>query len=156
MLVGTNCAKSYASPIFQSVLENAGDATMHNSLNPLPQKLGIKSLSYLQTITLIIYAANLHNCMILSETSVEELPRRRRQIIIKKCPRELCSPFADHPSNEVNFEKPVQAFWETAETGSQNKKKKQKNRSQLSSSLKNTSLHHIFQEFFLFLHFCKS
>ena len=31
-----NCAKSYASPIFQSVLENAGDATMHNSLNPLP------------------------------------------------------------------------------------------------------------------------
>ena len=36
MLVVTNCAKNYASPIFQSVLENAGDATMHNSLNPPP------------------------------------------------------------------------------------------------------------------------
>ena len=36
MLVLTNCAKNYASPIFQSVLENAGDATMHNSLNTLP------------------------------------------------------------------------------------------------------------------------
>ena len=31
MLVVTNCAKNYASPIFQSVLKNAGDATMHNS-----------------------------------------------------------------------------------------------------------------------------
>ena len=36
MLVVTNCAKSYASSIFQSVPENGGDATMHNSLNPLP------------------------------------------------------------------------------------------------------------------------
>ena len=108
MLVVTNCAKNYASPIFQSVLENAGDATMHNSLNPLPyfpymhypgqgKNWGLlKSLSYLQTITLITYAANLHNRMILSETSIGEFPRRRRQIIIKKCPRELYSPFADH------------------------------------------------------------
>ena len=36
MLVLTNCAKNYASPIFQRVLEKAGDATMHDSLNPLP------------------------------------------------------------------------------------------------------------------------
>ena len=36
MLVVTNCAISYASPIFQSLLEIVGDATMHNSLNPLP------------------------------------------------------------------------------------------------------------------------
>ena len=36
MLVVTNCAKNYASLIYQSLPENAGDATMHNSLNPLP------------------------------------------------------------------------------------------------------------------------
>ena len=36
MLVVTNCAISYASPIFQSLLEIAGDAKTHNSLNPLP------------------------------------------------------------------------------------------------------------------------
>ena len=35
--------------------------------------------------------------MILSEASIEEFPRRRRQIIINKYPRELYSPFADHP-----------------------------------------------------------
>ena len=36
--------------------------------------------------------------MILSEASIEEFPRRRRQIIIKKYTmRELYSPFADHP-----------------------------------------------------------
>ena len=46
---------------------------------------------------LIIYAANLHNDMILSETSIQEFPQRRRQIIIKKYPRELHSPFADLP-----------------------------------------------------------
>ena len=34
MLVVTNCAKNYASPIYQSLPENGGDATMHNSLNP--------------------------------------------------------------------------------------------------------------------------
>ena len=108
MLVVTNCAISYASPIFQSLLEIAVDATMHNSLNPLPyfpymhypgqgKNWGLlKSLSCLQTITLITYAANLHNRMILSETSIGKFPRRRRQIIIKKCPRELYSPFADH------------------------------------------------------------
>ena len=28
ILVVTNCAKNYASPIFQSLLENAGDATI--------------------------------------------------------------------------------------------------------------------------------
>ena len=28
-LVVTNCAKNYASPIFQSLLEYADDATMH-------------------------------------------------------------------------------------------------------------------------------
>ena len=33
---------------------------------------------------LIIYAAYLHNYMILSVTSKEEFPRRRRQVIIKK------------------------------------------------------------------------
>ena len=48
----------------------------------------------MQTITLIIYAAIVHNYMILSETSIEEFPQRRRQIIIKKYPRELYSPFA--------------------------------------------------------------
>ena len=32
----TNFAKNYRSPIYKSLLENAGDATMHNSLNPLP------------------------------------------------------------------------------------------------------------------------
>ena len=36
MLVVTNCAKNYASPIYQSLPENGGDATMHNSLNSLP------------------------------------------------------------------------------------------------------------------------
>ena len=36
MLVVTNCAKNYASLIYQSLPENGGDATMHNSLNPLP------------------------------------------------------------------------------------------------------------------------
>ena len=34
----------------------------------------LKSLSYLQAITLIIYATNLHNCMILSETSMRSSP----------------------------------------------------------------------------------
>ena len=36
MLVVTNCAKNYASLIYQSLPENSGDATMQNSLNPLP------------------------------------------------------------------------------------------------------------------------
>ena len=35
MLVVTNCAKNYATPIYQSLLQNAGDATRHNSLTPL-------------------------------------------------------------------------------------------------------------------------
>ena len=39
MLVVTNCAKNYASPIYQSLPENGVDATMHNSLNPLPYLL---------------------------------------------------------------------------------------------------------------------
>ena len=86
MLVVTNCAISYASPIYQSLLEIAGDAKTHNSLNPLPyfpymhypghgKNWGLlKSLSYLQAITLIIYVTNLHNCMILSETSMRSSP----------------------------------------------------------------------------------
>ena len=36
MFVVTNCAKNSASPIYQSLPGNGGDATMHNSLNPLP------------------------------------------------------------------------------------------------------------------------
>ena len=55
-------------------------------------------LAYNNFFNLIIYAAIVYNYMILSETSVEEFTRRRRQIIIKKYPmRELYSPFADHP-----------------------------------------------------------
>ena len=29
-------SKNFASPIYQSLPENGGDAKMHNSLNPLP------------------------------------------------------------------------------------------------------------------------
>ena len=47
-------------------------------------KLETKSVPDLQAKTLIIYAAYLHNYMILSVTSKEEFPRRRRQVIIKK------------------------------------------------------------------------
>lgn len=92
----------YGSPIYQSLRENAGDATRLNSLinsltlfhnkihdchvciTLLGVKLGIKSVPDLQAKTLIIYAAYLHNYMILSVTSKEEFPRRRRQVIIKK------------------------------------------------------------------------
>ena len=92
----------YGSPIYQSLRENAGDATRLNSLinsltlfhnkihdchvciTLLRVKLGIKSVPDLQAKTLIIYAAYLHNYMILSVTSKEEFPRRRRQVIIKK------------------------------------------------------------------------
>ena len=52
--------------------------------------------------------------MILSETSIEEFPRRRRQIIIKKYPRELYSPFADHPGvyliKQSQFKKACSSF----------------------------------------------
>ena len=47
----------------------------------------IKSVPDLQAKTLIIYAAYLHNYMILSVTLIEEFPRRRRQVIIKKSDR---------------------------------------------------------------------
>lgn len=129
---------NYASPVYQSLQENAGDASRLNSLSNsltlfhnkihdshvcialLRVKLGITSVPDLQAKTLIIYAAYLHNYMILSITSIEEFPRRGRQVIIKKYARELYSPIADHPgrSNKVNFIKPVQAYWETAVTGS--------------------------------------
>ena len=35
MLVVTNCEKHYASPIYQSLMQNAGDATRHNFFNTL-------------------------------------------------------------------------------------------------------------------------
>ena len=129
--------ENYASPVYQSLRENAGDATRLNSLinsltlfhnkihdshvciTLLRVKLGITSVPDLQAKTLIVYAAYLHNYMILSVTSIEEFPRRRRQVIINKYARELYSPIADHPgrSNKVNFIKPVQVYWETAVTG---------------------------------------
>ena len=70
--------------------------------------------------------------MILSVTSTEELPRRRRQIIIKN--RSVPGNYIVRSqitlvfiwSNKVNFKKPVEAFLETAETGSKNKKKVEK------------------------------
>ena len=85
----------------------------HVCITLLRVKLGIKSVPDLQAKTLIIYAAYLHNYIILSVTSKEEFPRRRRQV------KELYSPIADHPggSNKVNFIKPVQAYGETAVTG---------------------------------------
>ena len=84
--------ENYASPIYQSLRENAGDATRLNSLinsltlfhikihdchvciTLLRVKLGIKSVPDLQAKTLIIYAAYLHNYMILSVASKEEFP----------------------------------------------------------------------------------
>ena len=69
--------------------------------SPVMVKTGDKIsllFAYNNFFNLIIYAAIVYNYMILSETSVEEFTRRRRQIIIKKYPmRELYSPFADHP-----------------------------------------------------------
>ena len=89
---------NYASPVYQSLQENAGDASRLNSLTLfhnkihdshvcialLRVKLGITSVPDLQAKTLIIYAAYLHNYIILSVTLIEEFPRRRRQVIIKK------------------------------------------------------------------------
>ena len=37
MLVMTNCAKNYGSPIYQSLLENAGDATRNKFYTLFPQ-----------------------------------------------------------------------------------------------------------------------
>ena len=121
--------QNYACPIYKNLLQNAGDATMHNSLKiPYPIshvcitlvriKTGDKIsllLAYNNFLNLIIYAAIVHNYMILSETSIEEFPLRRRQIIIKKYPRELYSPVADHPGvylikQSQSVKKPVQAF----------------------------------------------
>ena len=89
----------YGSPIYQSVRENAGDATRLNSLinsltlfhnkihdshvciTLLRVKLETKSVPDLQAKTLIIYAAYLHNYIILSVTLIEEFPWRRRQLL---------------------------------------------------------------------------
>ena len=118
--------ENYANPIYQNLRENACDATRLNSLinsltlfhnkihdfhvciSLLRVKLGIKSVPDLQAKTLIIYAAYLHNYMILSVTSIEEFTRRWKQVIIKKYVRELYGPIADHPggSNKGNFIKP--------------------------------------------------
>ena len=54
MLVMANCAKNYGSPIYQSLLESAGDATRHNSFHP--------------------FSIDLPTYMILSVTSIEEFP----------------------------------------------------------------------------------
>ena len=97
--------ESHASPIYQKLLENAGDATMLNSsinsltlfhkkkihdshicITPLRVKRGIKSVPYLQAKTFVIYAAYLHNYMILLVTSIEQFPRRRRQLNYKEVP----------------------------------------------------------------------
>ena len=100
---------------------------MHNSLNLSPHfhicitlvmvKTGDKIsllLAYNNFLNLIIYAGIVHNYMILSETSIEEFPRRRRQIIIKKYPSELYSPFADHPCvyliKQSQFQKACSSF----------------------------------------------
>ena len=113
---------NYASPVYQSLQENAGDASRLNSLSNsltlfhnkihdshvcialLRVKLGITSVPDLQAKTLIIYAAYLHNYMILSITLIEEFPRRRRQVIIKKYARELYIPIADHPGRLFFFD----------------------------------------------------
>ena len=97
--------ENYASPIYQKLLENAGGATRLNSLinsltlfhkkihdshyiciTPLRVKRGIKSVPDLQAKTLIIYAAYLHNYMILLVTSIEQFPRRGRQINHEEVP----------------------------------------------------------------------
>ena len=98
--------ENYASPIYQKLLENAGDATMLNSsinsltlfhkkkihdshicITPLRVKRGIKSVPDLQAKTFVIYAAYyLHNYMILLVTSIEQFPRRRRQLNYKEVP----------------------------------------------------------------------
>ena len=72
--------------------------------------------AYNNFFNLIIYAAIVYNYMILSETSIEEFSRRRRQIIIKKYPGNYIVrsqiTLAFIWSNKVNFKKPVQAFWD--------------------------------------------
>ena len=96
--------ENYACPISQKLLENAGDATRLNSLinsltlfhkkihdshiciTPLRVKRGIKSVPDLQAKTLIIYAAYLHNYMILPVTSIEQFPQRRRKLNYKEVP----------------------------------------------------------------------
>ena len=97
--------ENYASPIYQKLLENAGDATRLNSLinsltlfhkkihdshiciTRLRVKRGMKSVLDFQAKTLI-YAAYLHNYMILLilVTSIEQFPRRRRQLNYKEVP----------------------------------------------------------------------
>ena len=95
---------NYASPIYPKLLENDGDATRLNSLinsltlfhkkihdshiciAPLRVKRGIKSVPDLQAKTLIICAAYLHNYIILLVTTIEQFPRRRRQLNYKEVP----------------------------------------------------------------------
>ena len=59
---------------------------MHYVYTPLRVKRGIKSVPDLQAKTLIIYAAYLHNYMILLVTSIEQFPRRGRQINHEEVP----------------------------------------------------------------------
>ena len=102
MLVMTNCAKTYGSPIYQSLLENAGDATRHNSVTLFPQmhypaqgKTGgkifplfaSKNVHYLRFTYIYDPISNFNR----------GVSRRRVHLIIKKYPRELYNPIADHP-----------------------------------------------------------
>ena len=66
MLVVTNCAKNYASPIYQSLPENGGDATMHNSLNPLPCQSHI-------CITLVRVKTGDKNSLLFADNNVNYL-----------------------------------------------------------------------------------
>ena len=70
--------------------------------------------------------------MILSEICIEEFPRRRRQIIIKKYPRELYSPFADHPGvyliKQSQFLKSLFKLSELGDRGDQELEQEKKKR----------------------------
>ena len=67
MLVVTNCTKHYATPIYQSLLQNAGDATRHDSLLKLPYSISqhTRLIPYMhypaQAKTLYSYAAYVLN-----------------------------------------------------------------------------------------------
>ena len=65
MLVVTKCAKNYASPIYQSLPENRGDATMHNFLNPLP-------ISHI-CITLVRVKTGDKICLLFADNNVNYL-----------------------------------------------------------------------------------
>ena len=110
ILVVTNCAKimlvqsikTYCKmPVIpRCIIPEIPHPISHIYITLVRVKTGDKMsllFAYNNFLNLIILAAIVHNYMILSETSIEEFPRRRRQIITKKYPRELYSPFADHP-----------------------------------------------------------